>query len=124
MRFWWWGYILVLRRFEKAKTSLKDYKLEVFIIFRKFPKMLNRKNKLLLLKVLSLFSVVRGIIFLLLLLLAQLFGIHLYFYRQITHCDKFCFDVIYFASLLPSVNGNRWGLHINNFYDAEKDLIK
>lgn len=83
--------------------------------------MLNRKNKLLLLKVLSLFSVVRGYNILVIALAQYLASI--YILSPNLPLRQVVFDVNLFAIVIASVMVIAGGYIINNFYDAEKDLI-
>jgi len=83
--------------------------------------MLNRKNKLLLLKVLSLFSVVRGYNILVIALAQYLASI--YILAPELPVRKVVFDINLFVIVLASALVIAGGYIINNFYDAEKDLI-
>lgn len=83
--------------------------------------MLNRKNKLLLLKVLSLFSVVRGYNLLIIVLAQYLASI--YILAPHLPLRKVIFDTDLFVIVLASILVIAGGYIINNFYDAEKDLI-
>lgn len=83
--------------------------------------MLNRKNKLLLLKVLSLFSVVRGYNILVIALAQYLASI--YILAPGLPLRKVVFDVNLFVIVIASAMVIAAGYIINNFYDAEKDLI-
>lgn len=83
--------------------------------------MLNRKNKLLLLKVLSLFSVVRGYNILVIALAQYLASI--YILAPELPVRKVVFDVNLFVIVIASAMVIAAGYIINNFYDAEKDLI-
>ncbi len=83
--------------------------------------MLNRKNKLLLLKVLSLFSVVRGYNILVIALAQYLASI--YILSPNLPLRQVVFDVNLFAIVIASAMVIAGGYIINNFYDAEKDLI-
>jgi len=83
--------------------------------------MLNRKNKLLLLKVLSLFSVVRGYNILVIALAQYLASI--YILAPNLPLRKVVFDVNLFVIVIASAMVIAAGYIINNFYDAEKDLI-
>ncbi|MBQ4912988.1 geranylgeranylglycerol-phosphate geranylgeranyltransferase [Maribacter sp. MMG018] len=83
--------------------------------------MLNRKNKLLLLKVLSLFSVVRGYNLLIIVLAQYLASI--YILAPHLPLRKVIFDIDLFVIVLASILVIAGGYIINNFYDAEKDLI-
>jgi len=83
--------------------------------------MLNRKNKLLLLKLLSLFSVVRGYNILLIILAQYLASI--YILSPNLPLRKVVFDTNLLAIIIASALVIASGYIINNFYDAEKDLI-
>lgn len=83
--------------------------------------MLNRRNKLLLLKVLSLFSVVRGYNILVIALAQYLASI--YILAPELPVRKVVFDVNLFVIVIASAMVIAGGYIINNFYDAEKDLI-
>tara|TARA_R110002050_G_scaffold204522_3_gene340068 strand:+ start:5572 stop:6477 length:906 start_codon:yes stop_codon:yes gene_type:complete len=83
--------------------------------------MLNRKNKLLLLKLLSLFSVVRGYNILVIIIAQYLASI--YILSPSLPLRKVVFDVSLFLIVLASAMVIAGGYIINNFYDAEKDLI-
>jgi len=83
--------------------------------------MLNRRNKLLLLKVLSLFSVVRGYNILVIALAQYLASI--YILAPELPVRKVVFDVNLFVIVIASAMVIAAGYIINNFYDAEKDLI-
>ena len=83
--------------------------------------MLNRKNKLLLLKLLSLFSAVRGYNILMIALAQYLASI--YILAPDLPFSKVVFDVNLFFIVIPSGLVIASGYIINNFYDAEKDLI-
>lgn len=83
--------------------------------------MLSRKNKLLLLKVLSLFSVVRGYNILIIVLAQYLASI--YILSPNLPLRKVVFDINLFCIVLASALVIASGYIINNFYDAEKDLI-
>lgn len=83
--------------------------------------MLNRRNKLLLLKLLSLFSVVRGYNILMIGLAQYLASI--YILSPDLPLRKVVFDLNLFAIVLASALVIASGYIINNFYDAEKDLI-
>ncbi|RTE54429.1 ubiquinone biosynthesis protein UbiA [Arenibacter aquaticus] len=83
--------------------------------------MLSRKNKLLLLKFLSLFSVVRGYNILMITLAQYLASIYILApdlpLREVV-LDHNLFVIVLSSSLVIAA-----GYIINNFYDAEKDLI-
>ncbi|ADV48295.1 geranylgeranylglycerol-phosphate geranylgeranyltransferase [Cellulophaga sp. E16_2] len=83
--------------------------------------MLNRKNKLLLLKLLSLFSVVRGYNILIIVIAQYLASI--YILSPNLPLRKVVFDFNLFLIVLSSSMVIAAGYIINNFYDAEKDLI-
>ena len=83
--------------------------------------MLSRKNKLLLLKFLSLFSVVRGYNILMIILAQYLASI--YILAPNLPLRKVVFDGNLFVIVLSSALVIAAGYIINNFYDAEKDLI-
>jgi 4-hydroxybenzoate polyprenyltransferase len=83
--------------------------------------MLNRKNKLLLLKVLSLFSVVRGYNILVIALAQYLASI--YILAPALPVRNVVLDVNLFLLVFVSTLVIASGYIINNFYDAEKDLI-
>ena len=83
--------------------------------------MFSRKNKLLLLKLLSLFSVVRGYN-VLMIALAQ-YVASIYILSPDLPLRKVVFDLNLFFIVLSSALVIASGYIINNFYDAEKDLI-
>ena len=83
--------------------------------------MLNRKNKLLLLKLLSLFSVVRGYNILVIVIAQYLASI--YILSPELPLRKVVFDMNLFLIVVASAMVIAAGYIINNFYDAEKDLI-
>ncbi len=83
--------------------------------------MVNRKNKLLLLKLLSLFSVVRGYNILIIILAQYLASIYILSPNLPVH--KVIFDANLLAIVITSAMVIAAGYIINNFYDAEKDLI-
>ena len=83
--------------------------------------MLSRKNKLLLLKLLSLFSVVRGYNILMITLAQYLASI--YILSPDLPLRKVVFDLNLFFIVSASALVIASGYIINNFYDAEKDLI-
>lgn len=83
--------------------------------------MLSRKNKLLLLKVLSLFSVVRGYNILIIVLAQYLASI--YILAPELPLRQVVLDVNLFIIVVSSALVIASGYIINNFYDAEKDLI-
>ncbi len=83
--------------------------------------MLSRKNKLLLLKFLSLFSVVRGYNILIIVLAQYLASI--YILAPHLPLRRIVFDLNLFCIVLATAFVIAGGYIINNFYDAEKDLI-
>lgn len=83
--------------------------------------MFSRKNKLLLLKVLSLFSVVRGYNILIIGLAQYLASI--YILAPELPLRKVVLDLNLFMIVVASALVIASGYIINNFYDAEKDLI-
>ena len=83
--------------------------------------MLNRKNKLLLLKFLSLFSVVRGYNISMIVFAQYLASI--YILAPNLPLRKVIFDINLFVLVVASALVIAGGYIINNFYDAEKDLI-
>jgi len=83
--------------------------------------MLSRKNKLLLLKFLSLFSIVRGYNILMIALAQYLASI--YILAPNLPLRKVVFDVNLFVLVLASALVIAAGYIINSFYDSEKDLI-
>ena len=83
--------------------------------------MLSRKNKLLLLKFLSLVSVVRGYNILMIVLAQYLASI--YILAPDLPLRKIVFDINLFVLVTASALVIAAGYIINNFYDAEKDLI-
>ncbi|MFL1894931.1 geranylgeranylglycerol-phosphate geranylgeranyltransferase [Aquimarina sp. 2-A2] len=83
--------------------------------------MLSRKNKLILLKLLSLFSVVRGYNILIIVIAQYLTSIFILApHVPISHI---LFDTKLFVLILASSIVIASGYIINNFYDREKDLI-
>ncbi len=83
--------------------------------------MLSRKNRLILLKLLSLFSVVRGYNILVIVLAQYLASI--YILAPHLPLRKVVFDLNLFVIVFASALVVASGYIINNFYDAEKDLI-
>lgn len=83
--------------------------------------MFTRKNKLLLLKLLSLFSVVRGYNILMIALAQYLAAIYILGHNL--PLRKVIFDLNLFLIVVASALVIASGYIINNFYDAEKDLI-
>ncbi|MBU2975379.1 geranylgeranylglycerol-phosphate geranylgeranyltransferase [Zobellia sp. B3R18] len=83
--------------------------------------MLSRKNRLLLLKVFSLFSVVRGYNILMIVLAQYLASIYILAHQLPVR--EVVFDLNLFIIVIASALVVASGYIINNFYDAEKDLI-
>ncbi|WP_276169131.1 geranylgeranylglycerol-phosphate geranylgeranyltransferase [Zobellia alginiliquefaciens] len=83
--------------------------------------MLSRKNRLLLLKVFSLFSVVRGYNILMVILAQYLASIYILAHQL--RVREVVFDLNLFIIVVSSALIIASGYIINNFYDAEKDLI-
>jgi len=83
--------------------------------------MLSRKNKLLLFKLLSLFSVVRGYNILMITLAQYLASI--YIFSPNIPLSRVIVDLDLFLIVTASALVIAAGYIINNFYDAEKDLI-
>ncbi len=83
--------------------------------------MFSRKNKLLLLKLLSLFSVVRGYNILMIVLAQYLASI--FILSPDLPLREVVFDLNLFFIVVASALVIASGYIINNFYDAEKDLI-
>ena len=83
--------------------------------------MLSRKNKLVLLKLASLFSVVRGYNILILFIAQYLASI--YILAPEKPLREVLFDVNLFVLVIACTFSIASGYLINNFYDAEKDLI-
>ncbi len=83
--------------------------------------MLNRKNKLLLFKLLSLFSVVRGYNILMITLAQYLASIYILSPDLPLHDVVLDFNLFLIVTASALVIAS--GYIINNFYDAEKDLI-
>ncbi|MUH34926.1 ubiquinone biosynthesis protein UbiA [Zobellia amurskyensis] len=83
--------------------------------------MLSRKNRLLLLKVFSLFSVVRGYNILMIVLAQYLASIYILAHQLPVR--EVVLDVNLFIIVISSALVVASGYIINNFYDAEKDLI-
>lgn len=83
--------------------------------------MFGRKDKLLLLKLLSLFSVVRGYNILMIALAQYLASVYILAYNL--PILKVLLDINLFCIVLASALVVASGYIINNFYDAEKDLI-
>lgn len=83
--------------------------------------MLSRKNKLLLLKLLSLFSIVRGYNVLMIVIAQYLASI--YILAPDLPLWKVVFDLSLFVLVFASSLVIAGGYIINSFYDSEKDLI-
>ncbi|MDG3584008.1 geranylgeranylglycerol-phosphate geranylgeranyltransferase [Galbibacter pacificus] len=83
--------------------------------------MINRKQKLLLLKLLSLFSVVRGYNIWVIVLAQYLASVYILAPEIPVH--HILFDPYLFAIVSASAIAIASGYIINSFYDAEKDLI-
>jgi 4-hydroxybenzoate polyprenyltransferase len=83
--------------------------------------MLNRKNKHLLTKLLSLFSVVRGYNILIIIIAQYLASV--YILAPFKSAQSVLLDSYLFALVLASALVIASGYIINNFYDSEKDLI-
>jgi 4-hydroxybenzoate polyprenyltransferase len=83
--------------------------------------MLSRKNKLLLLKLLSLFSIVRGYNVLMIVIAQYLASI--YILAPNLPLWRVVFDLSLFVIVLASSLVIAGGYIINSFYDSEKDLI-
>ncbi len=83
--------------------------------------MLSRKNKLLLLKLLSLFSIVRGYNILMIVIAQYLASI--YILAPDLPLRAVIFDLSLFVLVLASSLVIAGGYIINSFYDSEKDLI-
>lgn len=83
--------------------------------------MLSRKQKHLLLKFFSMFSVVRGYNILVIVIAQYLTSIYILAHDKPVH--EVVFDVNLFALVVSSALTIAAGYIINNFYDSEKDLI-
>ena len=83
--------------------------------------MLNRKQKLWLIKVFSLFSIIRGYN-ILLLVVAQYIAALFIFAPQLS-TREILFDINLLMLVLASAMAIAGGYAINSFYDSEKDLI-
>src|SRR5690625_270590 len=83
--------------------------------------MLSRKNKLFLLKLASLFSVVRGHNIAIIVLAQYLASFYIFAPEKTLY--QVLFDPYLFLIVLASALSIASGYIINNFYDAEKDLI-
>lgn len=83
--------------------------------------MLSRKNKLILLKFLSLFSIIRGYNILMITLAQYLASI--YILAPGLPLRNVVFDLNLFVIVTSSALAIAGGYIINNFYDSEKDLI-
>lgn len=83
--------------------------------------MLKRKQKLILLKFFSMFSVVRGYNILIIVLAQYLTSIYIFAPEKLVR--KVVFDLNLLMLVLASASVVAGGYIINNFYDSEKDLI-
>lgn len=83
--------------------------------------MLSRKNRLILLKFLSLFSIVRGYNLLVIIIAQYLAAIFILAHDWLL--SDVIFDSSLFALVIATSLAIAGGYIINNFYDAEKDLI-
>ena len=83
--------------------------------------MLSRKQKYVVLKFFSMFSVIRGFN-ISIVVLAQYFT-SIYILAPDTPLSKIIFDVKLFFIVVASAAAIAGGYIINNFYDSEKDLI-
>lgn len=83
--------------------------------------MLSRKNKFLLLKILSLFSIVRGYNILMIVLAQYLASIYILAHEL--PLRLVVFDLRLFVLVMASALVIAGGYIINSFYDSEKDLI-
>ena len=83
--------------------------------------MLNRRQKHILLKFFSMFSVVRGYNILIVVVAQYLTSIFIFAHHLPLH--KVIFDLNLFMLILASSLTIASGYIINNFYDSEKDLI-
>jgi 4-hydroxybenzoate polyprenyltransferase len=83
--------------------------------------MLSRKQKMLLLKMFSLFSVVRGYNILVIIIAQYLASIYIFAYEK--RLKEVLFDVNLLMLVLSSSATIAAGYIINSFYDSEKDLI-
>ncbi|WP_340199794.1 geranylgeranylglycerol-phosphate geranylgeranyltransferase [Ascidiimonas sp. W6] len=83
--------------------------------------MLSRRNKLIVLKFLSLFSVIRGYNVLVIVIAQYLASI--YILSSDLPVNEVVFDLDLFAIVAASALAIASGYIINSFYDAEKDLI-
>src|SRR6476620_1404467 len=84
--------------------------------------MLSRKNKLLLMKIISLFSVVRGYNVAVIVIAQYLSAIFILAPKNVPALD-IILDFRVFILVLASSLSIASGYIINNFYDSEKDLI-
>src|SRR6476620_8612745 len=84
--------------------------------------MLSRKNKLLLMKIISLFSVVRGYNVAVIVIAQYLSAIFILAPKNVPALD-IILDFRVFILVLASALSIASGYIINNFYDSEKDLI-
>lgn len=83
--------------------------------------MLSRRNKLFILKLASLFSVIRGYNIVVIIFAQYLASIYIFAPNEPVH--SVLFDSQLFLIVLASALSIASGYIINNFYDAEKDLI-
>lgn len=83
--------------------------------------MLSRQQKLVLLKMFSLFSVVRG--YNILVIIAAMYLASIYIFANDKSLGQVLFDVNLLMLVLASSASIAAGYIINNFYDSEKDLI-
>ena len=83
--------------------------------------MLSRKQKHILLKFFSMFSVIRGYNILIIVIAQYLASIYILAHDKALH--RVVFDVNLFLLVLASAATIAGGYIINNFYDSEKDLI-
>lgn len=83
--------------------------------------MINRRQKLILLKFFSMFSVVRGYNILIIVIAQYLTSIYILAYNR--PLREVVFDVNLLMLVLASATTIAGGYIINNFYDSEKDLI-
>jgi len=83
--------------------------------------MLTRRQKLVLLKLFSLFSVVRG--YNILVIIVAMYLASIYIFANNRSLGKVLFDVNLLMLVLASAATIAAGYIINNFYDSEKDLI-
>src|SRR5690606_14991866 len=117
------GYFLGFTQdIDKARKALKGYKLEVVDKCYEFYMMIiSRRQKLLLLKFLSLFSVIRGYNVLVIALAQYLTS--LYILAPDSSITAILFDPYLFCIVAASAIAIASGYIINSFYDSVKDLI-